>query len=127
MSQENKIQKVAEIFLDYLNAQEASCVNARRQIAELFSMGSVPEQKTAVREEVFTSLKFEPQQGAKIGAYDVAYKANNIVDKWTSAFNILRQSNATIQSRCRGVDYQFSYWLYGTDKIYRQKHKEAQP
>ena len=120
MSQENKIQKVAEIFLDYLNAQEASCVNARRQIAELFSMGSVPEQKTAVREEVFTSLKFEPQQGAKIGAYEVAYKANNPEGKWNEAYAVLQQGNATIQSRYHGEGYAYSYWLYGNNKIYRK-------
>lgn len=49
-----------------------------------------------VPETTFTILKWDPQQGAKIGSYEVAYKANNVEDKWTSAFNILRQSNSTI-------------------------------
>ena len=85
---------------------------------------------TAVSEETFTCLKFEEQRGAKLGEYSVAYKQNNLVDKWTSAFNILRQSNATIKTRYCGQNYQFSYWLYGEGKIYRQKLKpktEAKP
>jgi hypothetical protein len=77
----------------------------------------------AVKEETFTCLTFEDQQGAKLGQYAVAYKQSNLVDKWTSAYNILRQSNATIQSRYHGPDYQFSYWLYGEGKIYRQRLK----
>lgn len=82
-----------------------------------------PEPIATVSEITFTILKWDPQQGAKIGPYDVAYKASNLVDKWTSAFNVLRQSNATIKNRYRGLDYQFSYWLYGEGKIYRQKLK----
>jgi len=82
-----------------------------------------PGQKTAVNEETFTSLKFEPQQGQKIGAYDVAYKANNVQENWVQAFNILKEVNATIKARYRGSEYQFSYWLYGEGKIYRQKKK----
>ena len=77
----------------------------------------------AVKEETFTCLKFEPQQGAKIGQFEVAYKANNIEDNWTQAYNILRQNNATINNRYHGEGYQFSYWLYGEGKIYRQKLK----
>lgn len=77
----------------------------------------------AVQEETFTILKFETQQGAKIGEYEVAYNANNIEDKWSHAYNVLRNSNATIQSRYHGQGYQFSYWLYGEGKIYRQKLK----
>ena len=81
--------------------------------------------KATVKEEVFNILKFEPQQGAKIGSYEVAYRANNIEGKWTSAFSILRQSNATINARYHGPDYQFGYWLFGEGKVYRQKLKRA--
>lgn len=84
---------------------------------------SQAKQGAAVKEETFTILKFDPQQGAKIGSYEVAYKANNIEDKWTHAFNILTQNNSTINSRYYGEGYLFSYWLYGQDKIYRQKLK----
>jgi hypothetical protein len=71
----------------------------------------------------FSTLKFEPQIGAKLGEYEVAYKQNNLSDKWQSAYNILRVNNATIKDRYHGDTYQYSYWLYGEDKIYRQKLK----
>jgi len=76
-----------------------------------------------VKEETFTILKFEKQQGARIGEYEVAYKTNNLEDKWVQAYNILRQNNATIANRYYGENYEFSYWLYGENKIYRQKLK----
>lgn len=77
----------------------------------------------AAKEETFTILKFEAQQGVKLGEFDVAHKASNLEDKWQSAYNILRASNATIKDRYHGEDYQYSYWLYGEDRIYRQKLK----
>lgn len=87
--------------------------------------GAETAQAPALKEETFNILKFEPQEGAKIGPYDVAYKGNNVEDKWTSAHNILRQSNATINSRYHGEGYAYSYWLYGEGKIYRQKLKKT--
>lgn len=87
---------------------------------------SETKQVAAVKEEAFTILKFEPQQGVKIGEYDVAYKPSNLEDKWIQAYNILRNSNATINDRYHGQGYQFSYWLYGEGKIYRQKLKPKQ-
>ena len=81
------------------------------------------KQTAAVLELNFTFLKFEAQQGAKLGEYEIAQKQNNLPDKWQSAYNILRNSNATIKDRYYGEDYQYSYWLYGEDKIYRQKLK----
>jgi hypothetical protein len=77
----------------------------------------------AVQELTFTTLKFETQKGSKLGDYEVAYKANNIQDKWSHAFNVLKNSNATIKDRYHGTGYAYSYWLYGEDKIYRQKLK----
>jgi hypothetical protein len=81
------------------------------------------KQAAAVLELNFTFLKFDAQQGAKLGEYEIAHKQNNLPDKWQSAYNILRNSNATIKDRYYGEDYQYSYWLYGEDKIYRQKLK----
>lgn len=78
---------------------------------------------TAVQELTFTTLKFEAQQGTKLGDFDVAYKQNNLPDKWQSAYNILRINNSTIKDRYHSDIYQYSYWLYGEDKIYRQKLK----
>jgi hypothetical protein len=79
--------------------------------------------QAAVKEETFDILKFEKQQGAKIGEFEITYKANNIPDKWAQAYNILRQNNAIINSRYTGENYTYNYWLYGEDKIYRQKLK----
>jgi len=78
-----------------------------------------------VEEETFTILKFEKQQGAKIGEYEVAYIPSNLADKWVQAYNILRQNNATINNRYYGENYVHNYWLYDEDKIYRQKLRKA--
>jgi len=86
------------------------------------TQGSQKEPTVAVSEETFTILRFEEQQGAKIGSYAVAYRNNNLEDKWTSAHNILHASNATIKVRYYGPGYVHSYWLY-QEKIYRQKLK----
>ena len=81
------------------------------------------KKQAAVLELNFTFLKFEAQQGAKLGEYEIAHKQNNLPEKWQSAYSILRNSNATIKDRYYGEGYQYSYWLYGEDKIYRQKLK----
>ncbi len=77
----------------------------------------------AVQELTFATLKFEAQQGSKLGDYEVAYKQNNLQDKWQNAHNILRDKNSTIKDRYHSEGYAYSYWLYGQDKIYRQKLK----
>ena len=78
---------------------------------------------SAVNETTFTILKWEPQKGIQLGDFDVAHKASNLEDKWRQAANILRNSNATIKERYHGAGYSYSYWVYGQDKIYRQKLK----
>jgi hypothetical protein len=80
-------------------------------------------QSIAVVETTFSILKWEAQKGSQLGDFDTAYKTKNIQDKWQPAYNILRASNATIQDRYLGKDYAYSYWIYGQDKIYRQKLK----
>jgi hypothetical protein len=80
-------------------------------------------QPAGVIEITFSILKWEAQKGSQLGDFDAAYKANNIQDKWQPAYNILRVSNATIKDRYHGKDYVYSYWIYGQDKIYRQKLK----
>jgi hypothetical protein len=69
-------------------------------------------------------LNFEDQQGTQIGSYQVAYEKTNIPDKFLSAYNVLSKANATIGNRYHGQGYEFTYWLYGSGKIYRQKRKE---
>jgi len=105
----------------------AMASEALNEYIDTLAPKEVQNEKEAVSELTFSLLKFEPQKGAKLGDYEVSYKPNNIPEKWQSAFNVLHSSNATIQARYYGKDYQFSYWLYGEDKIYRQKLKERQP
>jgi len=84
------------------------------------------KEPTAVKEETFTILKFEQQKGERLGEFEVAHKSSNLPDKWSHAYNILRQNNATIKERYKGEGYTCSYWLYGEDRIYRQKLKPKQ-
>lgn len=114
-------EKIIEVVLNLANALEAAAVDTKHRISEL--VGVSAQEAAAVKEEVFNILKFEQQKGEKLGEFEVAHKSSNLPDKWQHAFNILRQNNATIKSRYHGKDYAFSYWLYGEDRIYRQKLK----
>ncbi len=123
----SETEKLATITVDLCNALEAAAVNAKRQIAELYTtelevdFQTKPKPPVAVLELTFNFLTFRAQEGAKLGEYEIAYKASNLEDKWQTAYNVLRNSNATIKERYYGEGYQFSYWLYGEDKIYRQR------
>ena len=109
-------EEIFEPLLHLANGLEALSVQFKHEVGR---GGRLPHAK----EEAFTFLNWEQQEGSKLGAYEVAYKATNLPDKWISASNILRQNNATINDRYHGEGYVFSYWLYGQDKIYRQKLK----
>lgn len=117
---EEKIERVLELLTDYTNAMEANAVNMKRQIAEIVGVKGA----MAVKEETFNILKFDKQQGNRIGEFEVAYKKANIPEKFQQAHNILNKNNATISSRYRGEGYVHGYWLYGENKIYRQKLKQ---
>lgn len=71
------------------------------------------EEIVIVNENTFLSLKFEPQQGMKLGSFEVAFGVNNTpADKFKVAYEILNSAKATIKDRYHGNEYQFSYWLY---------------
>ncbi len=110
-----------EAIIDFANALESACVNLR------IKLGDKPAEKTnntvAVNEATFTTLKFEAMQGEKLGEYEIAYQSGNINDKFSQAYNILKQANATIKDRYHGQAYSHSYWVYGEGKIYRQRLK----
>ena len=80
-------------------------------------------EKTDDKKTPFTELNFEREEGPKLGVFEAAYKANNTEAKWTNAYNILKNSKATIKDRYHNEGYQYSYWLYEGNKIYRQKLK----
>jgi len=105
-------EKLLEAIVDFANALEAACIQLKQHIGERVGV--------RVKEETFSILKWEKQTGSKIGEFEVATKANNLEDKWTHAHQVLRQNNATIANRYHGETYQYSYWIYGKDRIYRQ-------
>lgn len=129
------VSKLSDFEVSMLIIERDACQFKAQQIDELlnkygeakgFSDAAKPEAKpqpAAVQELTFSTLKFEVQKGAQLGEYEIAYKTGNLEDKWRQAFNILHSSNATIKGRYHGEGYEYSYWLYGQDKIYRQKLK----
>lgn len=117
----DKTQKLAEIFLDQLNAQEAACVNARRQIDELFNMTESTQRK-AVPEQTFNVLKFTEHKGEKLNEFATAERKDNDEQTWLQAYNILKQNDSTINQRFHAAGYVYSYWLFN-ERIFRQKLK----
>ncbi|RLI45340.1 hypothetical protein DRO69_05515 [Candidatus Bathyarchaeota archaeon] len=111
-----------ELF-SLLEAFESGIVNFKQHFANKKGVSAEP---IAVKEETFTCLKFELMKSAKIGEYEVAYKERNFPEHWNSAYNVLKQSNATISSRYHSQGYQYAYWLYGEGRIYRQKLNQKQ-
>jgi len=110
-----------------LDAVEGGIAAFRQQFASKKGVSAEQPKTVAVREETFACLKFEPQKGERIGEYEVAYKEQNLLEHWNHACNILRQANATIKNRYHGEGYQYSYWLYGDGRIFRQKLSQKQP
>ena len=119
MSKES--EKVLDILVNFAKAIEAASVDLKHGVGELTGV----KEPSAVAEETFNCLKFDKQQGTRLGEFEVASKASNLVDKFSHAYGVLRTNNATIKSRYHGPSYAYRYWLYGEDKIYRQKKKRA--
>lgn len=119
-SLDEKSQRLGEMLTQIRNAFQGV---AEAIDAYINFLGKPMEPTSFVKEETFTILKFEPAKGERLGEYEVAHKSSNLPDKWSHAFNILRRNNAVINSRYSGPNYQFSYWLYGDNRIYRQRLK----
>lgn len=129
---ENQVAEIFDALEQIAKDLELTEANIRRTLEGLRPEAKAEKERPidniAVNEITFSTLKFEPQKGAKLGDYEIAYKAANLPDKWQSAYNILTKNNSTIKSRYYGKEYVCSYWLYGSDKIYRQKLKgDSQP
>jgi len=120
MSLDEKTQKLGELLAQIRNSFQ-SCAEAIDSFLNYLGAAMEP---AFVKEEAFTILKFEAQKGERLGEFEVAAKTNNLPDKWSHAYGVLRQNNATIKSRYRGKDYAYSYWIYGEDRIFRQKLKQ---
>jgi len=119
-SLDEKSQRLREMLTQIRNAFQGA---AEAIDAYINFLGKPMEPTSFVKEETFTILKFEPAKGERLGEYEVAHKSSNLPDKWSHAYNILRQNNAVINSRYSEPNYQFSYWLYGENRIYRQRLK----
>jgi len=114
-------------FFSFLDAVEGGIAVFRQHFAVKKGVSAEQPKTVAVGEETFTCLKFEPQKGARIGEYEVAFKEHNLPEHWNHAYNILKQANATISNRYHGEGYQYSYWLYGEGRIFRQRLNRKQP
>jgi hypothetical protein len=119
------MDKQVEFLVKLRDASLMLADAANQYIDELAPAGCKQKEtkQIAVQEVNFDILKFDVQQSAKLGTYEIAYKQSNPADKWSSVYNILKGGNTTIQDRYHCEGYQYSYWLYGEDKIYRQKLK----
>jgi hypothetical protein len=113
-----------DAFLQYLDALDAANMTFRKYFDSNKIGKRERKEIAAVLEETFKCLNFESQKGAKIGDYEVAHRSNNLPEKFDTAFNVLSKSSAVISNRYFGSGYAYSYWLYGKDKVYRQKLKE---
>jgi len=102
---------------------EINRVGAKLGLQEAEKKESPKQSVASVPEVAFTILKFEDVKSERLTDLQTALKSNNLPDRWSTAYNILRQNNALIQSRYHGASYQFSYWLYGEDRIFRQPLK----
>jgi len=120
MSLDEKSQKLGEMLAQIRNAFQGA---TEAIDAYINFLGKPMEPTSFVQEETFTILKFEPAKGERLGEFEVAHKNGSLPDKWSHAYNILRQNNAVINSRYQGASYLFSYWLFGEDRIYRQRRK----
>jgi len=117
-----KEEETLKAFADFLTMVESACVETKQKIGQI--AGAI--QTVAVKEETFNCLSYEKQQGSRLGEYETANRNSNEADKWASAFNILKQNGATISNRYHGEGYAYAYWLYGEDRIYRQRLARAQ-
>jgi hypothetical protein len=116
------LDKQTELALNLRDAIKIITDSANKYIEFTLSAEKKSSAK-AVSELTFTILHFEPLQSARLGDYEVAYKKDNVPDKLEAAYIILRDNNATIKDRYHGEGYQYCYWLYVEEKIYRQKLK----
>ena len=118
------MDKQVEFFVKMRNAHQSMIDAENEYILSMAPPEIKADTETAnEKETLFSELNFEREEGPKIGTFEAAYKANNPEDKWTQAYNILKNKKATIKDRFHSESYQHSYWLYGEDRIFRQKLK----
>jgi hypothetical protein len=93
------------------------CDELLNQVGEAKGFG---ETRPTVKEDTFTVLKFESVKSERLQGLEAAHKLHNVEQNWTHAYGVLKAANAVINSRYHGEGYEFTYWIYGTDRIFRQ-------
>jgi hypothetical protein len=125
-----KESELVEVFIDLRNAHQTAAEAIDKylnKVGERAGFKDVEiEAKDTVSETVFSALKWEPNKGVKLGDFEIAEKNTNDLANWQRAYDVLKQSKATIMSRFHCEGFEFSYWLYAftVDKIYRQELKQ---
>jgi len=128
MSDSEDLKILTEEVVDFCNGLEALAVKLRKQIEKL--LGSEVKPKAVLPEETFNLLKWENEKGSRLGDYQVAYKQQNIPDKWQHAYNILKANNSLIANPLKEEGYVYRYWIFPEkypDRIFRKKLSEAKP
>jgi hypothetical protein len=126
---EEDFELFLEDFCDFLNGLEASITKMKMQISKLVGIAE-EKPKAVLPEETFNILKWENEKGSRLGDYQVAYKQQNIPDKWQHAYNILKANNSLIANPLKEEGYVYRYWIFPEkypDRIFRKKLSEAKP
>jgi len=124
---EKRLQQCEEVLTQLAADLDLAIVNILRALKP--EARGTPQQKQThkdvVPESVFSPLKWDLVHSDKMGDYEIAGAPSNPGQSFKDAFTVLSGDNATIKTRYHGSDYQFSYWLYGENRIYRQRIKGA--
>jgi len=126
---EEKIERVLQAFLkvgDALESLGALGKDIKQLVGEI--VGVSQSKQASIGENVFQVLKWETGRGQRLGDFEVAYKAQNMPDRWQHAHNILKANNATIKDHFSPEGFTHYYWLYPDkydDRIFRKKRSEG--
>lgn len=83
-----------------------------------------------VSEVLFNGLRWEANNGPKLGDFETAYKTHNQLDPWQQAWNTLKVNNATLKDHYDPEDFVYFYWIYPdkyTDRIFRKRRQRETP
>jgi len=123
-------QNLIDILLRYCDAVDNATQVLRNELKALekTTTPQPTELKATIPENRFDDLKWKDENGAKIGAYQIALIQDNDEQDWRHTYNILKANNAEIGNRFHEHNYEHSYWLYSKMeyKIFRQQMREAQ-
>lgn len=122
----NNTEPTDKTFSEYLQKIQPALETITQATKQLLTTlaTQTPKQESTAPEIIFKKLTYTTQKTPKLGEFETAKKSDNDPDLWNTAYKILEENNADINTRFHGPDYSHSYWLYA-DKIFRQTLKEA--